>query len=42
MKTFAELKNLVQDLHGINGKRVYSELLIIATIAWSSYIALFF
>jgi fatty acid desaturase len=41
MKSFAELRNLVQDLHGINGKRVYSELIIIAIIAWSSYFALF-
>lgn len=42
MKSFAELKNLVHDLHGIDGKRVYSELFLIAAVAWTSYFALFF
>jgi fatty acid desaturase len=42
MKSFAELKSLVQDLHGINARRVYSELLIIAIVSWGCYFALFF
>ena len=41
MKSFAELKTIVQDLHGINGKRVYSELFIIAIVAWGTYFSLF-
>lgn len=41
MKTFAELKAVVQDLHGINKKRVYGELVLIALVAWSSYLSLF-
>ena len=41
MKSFAELKTIVQDLHGIDGKRVYTELVLIAIIAWGAYFSLF-
>ncbi len=41
MKSFAELKTIVQDLHGIYGKRVYTELVLIAIIAWGAYFSLF-
>ena len=41
MKSYAELKTIVQDLHGIDGKRVYTELVLIAIIAWGAYFSLF-
>lgn len=36
-----DLRKLVEDLHGIDSKRVYCELFITAVVAWSCYFALF-